>query len=67
MPNATITPSEDGPHLVSGPVRLTAVDGREIPHPTPAQDASGAHRAQVGSAIRPWTEHVRASRHDRYV
>ena len=29
----TITPSENGPYLVSGPVRLTAPDGREIPHP----------------------------------
>ncbi len=29
----TITPCEDGPYLVSGPVRLTAPVGREIPHP----------------------------------
>jgi CDGSH-type Zn-finger protein len=29
----TITPSENGPYLVSGPVRLTDVDGREIEHP----------------------------------
>jgi len=33
MPGVTITPSEDGPYLVSGPIRLTDVDGREIPHP----------------------------------
>ena len=33
MPDVTITPSEDGPYLVSGPVSLTYVDGREIPHP----------------------------------
>src|SRR5438105_2801565 len=33
MPDVTITPSEDGPYLVSGEVRLTDVDGREIPHP----------------------------------
>jgi CDGSH iron-sulfur domain-containing protein 3 len=32
MPDVTITPSEDGPYLVSGPVLLTDVDGREIPH-----------------------------------
>ncbi|MEB8336986.1 CDGSH iron-sulfur domain-containing protein [Streptomyces endophyticus] len=35
MSDATITPSEDGPYLVSGPVTLTDVDGREIPHPDP--------------------------------
>ena len=35
MPDVTITPSEDGPYLVSGPVLLTDVDGREIPHPHP--------------------------------
>ena len=33
MPDVTITPSEDGPYLVSGPVLLTDVDGREILHP----------------------------------
>ena len=33
MDDVTITPSENGPYLVSGPVRLTAPDGREIPHP----------------------------------
>jgi CDGSH-type Zn-finger protein len=33
MPDVTITPSEDGPYIVSGPVRLTDVDGREIEHP----------------------------------
>jgi CDGSH-type Zn-finger protein len=33
MPDVTITPSEDGPYLVSGPVLLTDADGREIPHP----------------------------------
>jgi hypothetical protein len=65
MPDVTIIPSEDGPCLVSGPVRLTDAGGREIPRPD--QDASGAHRAQAGSAIRPWTEHVGASRHDRYI
>jgi CDGSH-type Zn-finger protein len=31
----TITPSVDGPYLVAGPVRLTAPDGRAIPHPDP--------------------------------
>ncbi len=33
MADVTITPSEDGPYLVSGPVKLTDIDGREIPHP----------------------------------
>src|SRR5947208_1825623 len=33
MPDVNITPSENGPYLVSGPVHLTDVDGREIPHP----------------------------------
>ena len=32
MADVTITPSENGPYLVSGPVHLTAPDGREIPH-----------------------------------
>jgi len=33
MDEVTITPSENGPYLVSGPVHLKAPDGREIPHP----------------------------------
>jgi CDGSH iron-sulfur domain-containing protein 3 len=33
MPDVTITPSLNGPYLISGPIRLTDVDGREIPHP----------------------------------
>jgi hypothetical protein len=33
MADVTITPSENGPYLVSGPVHLTAPDGHEIPHP----------------------------------
>lgn len=33
MADVTITPSKNGPYLVSGPVKLTDVDGREIPHP----------------------------------
>ena len=35
MSDVTITASEDGPYLVSGPVRLTDIDGREIPHQDP--------------------------------
>ena len=33
MPDVTITPSLNGPYLISGSVKLTDVDGREIPHP----------------------------------
>ena len=32
MADVAITPSENGPYLVSGPVNLTDVDGREISH-----------------------------------
>jgi CDGSH iron-sulfur domain-containing protein 3 len=32
MADVNITPSQDGPYLVSGPITLTDVDGREIPH-----------------------------------
>jgi len=36
MPDViTITPSENGPYIVSGDVHLTAPDGREIEHPDP--------------------------------
>ena len=30
MPDVNITPSEDGPYIVSGPVVLTAPDGRVL-------------------------------------
>ena len=33
MAEVTITPSENGPYLISGPVTLTAPDGRVIEHP----------------------------------
>jgi CDGSH-type Zn-finger protein len=33
MADVTITPSQHGPYLVSGPVTLSDVDGREITHP----------------------------------
>jgi CDGSH-type Zn-finger protein len=33
MTDVNITPSEEGPYLVSGPLQLTDVHGREIPHP----------------------------------
>ena len=65
MPDVTIIPSQDGPYPVSGPARLTAAGGREILHLN--QGASGPRRTQAGRPIRPWTDHVRASRHDYYV
>jgi hypothetical protein len=47
--DVTITPSENGPYLVSGPVRLTDIDGREIPHPdqmaSAAADIPGTSRS----------------------
>jgi CDGSH-type Zn-finger protein len=30
--DVNITPSENGPYLISGAVRLADVDGREVPH-----------------------------------
>ena len=33
MAEVTITPSENGPYLISGPVTLTAPDGRVIEPP----------------------------------
>ena len=35
MDPPSITPSENGPYVVSGSVRLTDIDGREIEHPDP--------------------------------
>jgi CDGSH-type Zn-finger protein len=35
MADVTITPSENGPYIVTGPVRLQDVDGGEIEHPDP--------------------------------
>jgi len=32
MADVNIAPSQDGPYMVSGPVTLSDVDGREIPH-----------------------------------
>ena len=35
MADVNITPSENGPYIVSGPVALTDIDGRVIEHPDP--------------------------------
>jgi CDGSH-type Zn-finger protein len=32
MADVNVTISENGPYVVTGPVKLTDVDGREIPH-----------------------------------
>ena len=37
MPEANITPSEDSPYMVCGPVTLTAPDGRVIEHSDPME------------------------------
>jgi CDGSH-type Zn-finger protein len=37
MADVTITPSEDGPYIVSGPVTLLAPDGHVIEHPDPME------------------------------
>ena len=39
MADVTITPSEDGPYIVSGPVALAAPDGHVIEHPDVAHHA----------------------------
>jgi CDGSH-type Zn-finger protein len=35
MAEVNITPTENGPYFISGPVTLTAPDGRVIEHPDP--------------------------------
>lgn len=35
MPDVNITPSENGPYIVSGPMTITAPDGHVIDHPDP--------------------------------
>ena len=37
MSQVDITPTEDGPYVVSGPVTLIAPDGRVIEHPDPME------------------------------
>ena len=37
MPDVTITPSEDGPYIVTGPVTLVAPDRHVIEHPDPME------------------------------
>ncbi|MFL5865337.1 MAG: CDGSH iron-sulfur domain-containing protein [Solirubrobacteraceae bacterium] len=35
MAEVNVTPTENGPYFISGPVTLTAPDGRVIEHPDP--------------------------------
>jgi CDGSH-type Zn-finger protein len=35
VPDVTITPSENGPYIVAGAVKLVAPDGHEIEHTDP--------------------------------
>ena len=49
MADVTITPSEDGPYIVSGPVALTAPDGRVIEHPDPMRAIGAPFR--VGARV----------------
>jgi hypothetical protein len=48
MDEVTITPSENGPYLVSGPVHLTAPDGRGI-----RSVRSGTTRTGRGEELAP--------------
>jgi CDGSH-type Zn-finger protein len=45
MPDVTITPSENGPYIVSGQVRLTDIDGRAIEHRDPIAMCRCGHSA----------------------
>jgi hypothetical protein len=52
MPDVNITPSENGPYIVSGPMTITAADGHVIEHPRP-----GGHlplRRLVEQAVLRW-------------
>ena len=53
MADVTITPSENGPYLVSGPVKLTDIDGREIPYPDQMALAVAGARTTSRSATAP--------------
>jgi CDGSH-type Zn-finger protein len=58
MSNVTITPSDDGPYIVSGPAVLTAPDGRVIEHPDPVSICRCG-----GSSNKPFCDGN--ARHDR--
>jgi hypothetical protein len=51
MPDVTITPTEDGLCQVSGPFRLTDVNGREIPHPDPVNLCGCGQSANAGTIV----------------
>ena len=62
MPDVNITPSENGPYIVSGPVTLTDVDGRVIEHPDPDVDVP-MRRILEQAVLRRHTRHDRLRRH----
>jgi hypothetical protein len=43
MPDVTITPSENGPYIVAGPVTLVAPDGHVIGHSSNKPFCDGTH------------------------
>ena len=51
MPDVNITPTEDGPYMVSGPVVLTAPDGRVIEHADPIVMCRCGHSSNKPSAM----------------
>ena len=53
MSDVTITASENGPYLVSGQVRLTDHDGREIDQPDEITSADAGSRETSRSATAP--------------
>ena len=64
MPDVNITPSENGPYIVSGPVTLAAPDGREIEHPDPMAMCRCGHSSQQ-AVLRRHPRHDRLRRHAR--
>src|ERR1700727_2615335 len=57
MPDVTITPSEDGPYIVSGRVTLVAPDGHELEHPdTMSMCRCGQSSNKPGSRDSGWDQ-----------
>jgi hypothetical protein len=53
MAEVTITPSENGPYFISGPVTITAPDGRVIEHPDPRTQPVFANLVRYPMAADP--------------
>ena len=56
MPEVTITPSENGPYLISGPLTLVAPGGEEIAHLDPMKLCRCGH-----SSNKPFCDGTEAS------